>query len=95
VHAFQWSPGLKKRVLPDAVELTDEEIAAEEVGGDTVAYLLPHIWYRICDMPGAEATILRAVEADGFAGLIGVLVHLRLAADGILTPAEWEGRPHN
>ena len=92
VHAIRWSRGLKKRLLPDVVEQSDEEIAAEEVGGDTIAYLLPHTWYRICDIPGAEATILRAVEADGFAGLIGVITQLRLAADGVITPADWEGR---
>lgn len=92
VNAIRWSRGLRGRVLPDVVEQTDAEIAAEEVGGDTIAYLLPHTWYRICDVPGAEAAILRAVEADGFSGLIGVITHLRLTVDGVVTPVDWEGR---
>lgn len=88
--AIRWSRGLRAQLLPDVDEQTDEEIAAEEVGGDTIAYLLPHTWYRLADMPGAQSAVLDAVEADGWEGLIRVLVGYRVGLDGVLTPDEWE-----
>ena len=43
-----WSPGLRAMLLPDEpVELTDEEIAAEEAGGDAVAEIEPGTWRQI------------------------------------------------
>lgn len=89
--AIRWSRGLRALLLPDVEELTDEEVAAEEVGGDTVAYILPHTWYRLADIPGAQAAVLDAVEADGWEGLIKVLVGYRVGVDGVLAPEEWEG----
>ena len=87
--ALRWSRGLRSLLLPDVEEQTDEEIAAEEVGGDEIAALLPHIWYRIAEIPGAEAAVLEAVEADGWEGLLRVLVGYRISTDGVLTPEEW------
>lgn len=87
--ALRWSRGLRELLLPDVDEQTDEEIAAEDVGGDEVAALLPHIWYRLTEIPGAEAAVLGAVERDGWAGLIRVLVGYRISTDGVLTPEQW------
>lgn len=88
--AIRWSRGLRAQLLPEVEEQTDEEIAAEEVGGETVAYLLPHTWYKLADIPGAESAILAAVEADGWNGLLRTLLSFRVGTDGLLTPEEWE-----
>jgi hypothetical protein len=87
--ALRWSRGLRRLLLPDVDEKTDEEIAAEEMGGDDLAVLLPSTWYRICDIPGAESAVLDAVEEQGFEGLIRVLVAYRVGVDGVMTPGEW------
>jgi hypothetical protein len=88
--AIRWSRGLRKLLLPELVEQSDDEIAAEEIGGDTVAYVLPSTWYRLADIPGAQAAVLDAVEADGWNGLIRTLVGYRLGVDGVMAPDEWE-----
>jgi hypothetical protein len=87
--AIRWSRGLRKLLLPDVEEQTDEEIAAEEIGGDTVAYLLPGTWYRLADIPGAQSAVLDAVELDGWEGLIRTLIGYRVGVDGLLTPDEY------
>jgi hypothetical protein len=87
--AIRWSRGLRAQLLPDVDEQTDEEIAAEDVGGDEVAALLPHTWYRLAEIPGAEAAVLEAVERDGWAGLIRTLVAYRVGTEGALTPEQW------
>lgn len=87
--AIRWSRGLRALLLPELEELTDEEIAAEDIGGEEVAVLLPHLWYKIVEIPGADAAVLEAIEADGMEGLIRTLVALRLGTDGLLTPDEW------
>jgi hypothetical protein len=90
--ALRWSRGLRAMLLPDVDESSDEEIAAEDVGGDEVAALLPHTWYRLTAIPGAEAAVLAAVESDGWAGLLRTLIAYRVGTDGLLTPAEWAGQ---
>jgi hypothetical protein len=87
--AIRWSKGLRKILLPDVEEQTDDEIAAEDVGGDEIAALLPHVWNRIVRIPGADAAVLEAVETDGMEGLIRLLVAYRLDVNGVLTPEEW------
>lgn len=87
--ALRWSRGLRAQLLPDVDEQTDEEIAAEDIGGDEVAVLLPYLWYRLTEIPGADAAILDAIESDGMEGLIRTLVAYRLGVDGVLTPDEW------
>ena len=87
--AVRWSRGLRRLLLPDVVEQTDEEVAAEEIGGDTVAYILPSLWYKLADIPGGDALVLNAVEAGGMEGVVKVLVALRLDPSGLLSPDEW------
>jgi hypothetical protein len=87
--ALRWSRGLRAQLLPDVDEQTDEEIASEDVGGDEVAVLLPHLWYRITEIPGADSAVLNAIESDGMQGLIRTLIAYRLGTDGVLTPDEW------
>jgi hypothetical protein len=59
-----WSKGLRK-ILAVEDERTDEEIAAEEVGGDVVALLEPGIWWQITEIPGLPAHLLDEAERGG------------------------------
>lgn len=87
--AIRWSPGLKARLLPDEEELSDDDIAAEDLGGETVAVLAPHLWWRIQNIPEAEIAVLEAVEAAGFDGLLRTLMTYRIEPDGAYTPDQW------
>lgn len=89
--AIRWSKGLRKLLLPDVDEQTDEEIAAEDQGGDEVAMLLPCTWRQICRIPGAQSAVLDAVEAGGFEALVRLLLVFRVGIDGVMTPDEWSG----
>jgi hypothetical protein len=85
--AIQWSRGLRKLLVPDLEDKTDEDIAAEEVGGETVAYIRPDLWYRLANIPGGDALVLDALETGGLQAVIRTLVALRLDPDGLI-PAE-------
>lgn len=85
--AIRWSRGLRKLIAPDLEDKTDEEIAAEEIGGQTVAYIRPDLWYRLADIPGGDALVLDALETGGLQAVLRTLVALRLDPDGLI-PAE-------
>ena len=87
--ALRWSRGLRDLLIPEKEEQTDEEIAAEDIGGDEVAALLPHTWRRLLAIPGAESAVLDAVEAGGWTALVRTLVAYRIDLDGLMTPQEW------
>ncbi|MEU4843283.1 hypothetical protein AB0F99_34130, partial [Nocardia testacea] len=87
--AIRWSPGLKARLLPDTEDLTDEEIAAEDEGGQTIAVLAVWTWRRLREIPGAEIELLEAVERGGWDGLLRVLMRHRIGTHGVYTPEEW------
>jgi hypothetical protein len=92
--AIRWSKGLRAKLLPDVEEQTDDEIAAEEVGGDDIGLLMPHLWYRLADIPGAPDAVLAAVEGGGFDGLVRQLLAYRLDPSGVLSPNEWAAMGH-
>jgi hypothetical protein len=75
-QVLTWSKGLKARF--HVGEVTDDDLAAEEVGGDVVMEVPPAAFSRLCLVPGGTAGLLEAVEADGadagFAYLRRVLV---------------------
>ena len=87
--AIRWSPGLWAKLMPDEDDLTDEEIAAEDEKGSTIAYMAPWTWRRIRAIQGAEIAVLEAVEAHGWGGLLRVLIDLRVGTQGVFTPDEW------
>ncbi|MEU4843268.1 protein rep [Nocardia testacea] len=91
--AIRWSPGLWAKLMPDEDQATDEQIAAEEMDGETVAVLTPWTWRRIAEIDGAEVMVLEAVEASGWEGLLRTLIRLRINASGVYTPEEW-GTPN-
>jgi hypothetical protein len=68
-----WSKGLKARYA--VAELSDEELATEEVGGELVATLSPDDW-RAVVAADASIAILEAAESDGAAGVLAVLATL-------------------
>jgi hypothetical protein len=91
--AIRWSKGLRALLLPGLVELTDEEIAAEEIGGDVIGHIRSRTWYRVCETPGAEAAIRAAIGHGGMEAVIKTLLSYRLGRyldEDVLTPEEWK-----
>lgn len=87
--AIRWSPGLWAKLMPEQDQATDEEIAAEEMEGSTLAYLVPWTWRRIRAIEGAEIAVLEAVETEGWSGLLRTLIAYRIGTQGVYTPEEW------
>jgi hypothetical protein len=79
-QCITWSKGLR-RILEVDDEQTDEEIAAEEIGGEDIALIPGKIWRSITWIPGMPAAILDACEKAGFDGINDLLRRygLRLA----------------
>lgn len=69
VHAIRWSKGLRKELELEP-EATDEELAAEEVGGE-VAYEFTDLeWYQLTKLSAAATTgVLEAAEKAGGDGV--------------------------
>lgn len=72
IRAMYWSNGLRK-LLGALVELddrTDEEIAAEEVGGEGVAVIPSHTWYgSVLRYRGRSLSLILAAESLGTVGV--------------------------
>jgi hypothetical protein len=66
-QCITWSKGLREILAVE--ERTDEEIAAEETGGQDIAQISSAVWCRIVTIPGLDAAVLDAAED---AGLIGI-----------------------
>jgi hypothetical protein len=64
-QAITWSAGLRKLLLGVAPERTDEEIAAEEVGGGLVLEFTPEAWRVVTRVLGLETMLLEAFEQGG------------------------------
>ena len=62
-QAITWSKGLRQ--LLAVTERTDEEIAAEEIGGEDLAVIDGDGWRRIVRIPGLTGLILDQVERGG------------------------------
>lgn len=58
-----WSKGLRK--LLAAPERTDEEVAAEDQGGDVVVLIEHEPWRRVTEIPGLPAYLLDEAERGG------------------------------
>ena len=66
--AITWSKGLRELVGAE-VELTDEELAAEEIGGEDLAVIPAEVWAEIVKIPGLDAALLDVAERSGRAGM--------------------------
>jgi hypothetical protein len=67
-----WSRGLRE-LVGAAPARTDDEIAADEVGGQIVALFDPDTWHQVTMMPGLPALILDEAERAGEAGILAAL----------------------
>jgi hypothetical protein len=77
-QCITWSKGL--RSLLAAHERTDEELAAEEVGGD-VLMLIPYAgWRKVTGVPGLPAYLLDEAERDGAAAVAAALARFGIEA---------------
>lgn len=75
-HLVQWSRGLREAALGigaqlDQDELTDEAIAAAEVGGARVLQIAAGFWWAVRRKRGAAALLLRLVETRTAAPVYG------------------------
>lgn len=75
-RCMSWSVG-GRQVLGLDDDRTDEELAAEEVGGEDVCSLEPEVWARVRRTPGTDAALLDAAERAGALGVGQVLADLR------------------
>lgn len=72
-----WTKGLRALLLPDQpVEATDEEVAAEVVGGEVVAKIAPRGWWGVVAAEDGPVRVLGAAERgrDELASVLGTLV---------------------
>jgi hypothetical protein len=84
--AIRWSKGLRALCLPDEDEQTDEEITAAEVGGETLAVLLPWLYRKIAARPYGEAFLHVAAEQGGYEGIIRYVRAMSLDTSGVMRP---------
>jgi hypothetical protein len=66
-QAITWSKGLRQ--LLAVADRTDEEIAAEEIGGEDLAVIHSDDWRRIVRIPGLSSLILDRAERGGLAAI--------------------------
>jgi len=72
-RAIVWSRYYREVLGMTATEMTDEELAAAEVGGETIAVLSPDCWDGIWTA-GLDTAVLEAAEAGGL-DAINLLLH--------------------
>jgi hypothetical protein len=83
-QCITWSKGLKKRLA--VLEKSDEEIAAEEIGGDVVMMIASESWRQITGVPGLPAYVLDQAEAGGRPAIIGALARFGIDVEGSTDP---------
>ena len=77
-RAITWSRGLRAELLGDEPELSDDEVAAEEVGGETWAILPAESLRAIRRVPGLQTRLLDVAENGGFIELVNLLTAYHL-----------------
>lgn len=82
--SIRWSKGLRSILLPDAEELTDEQIAAAEQDGEVIALIRNDLWRLIEKRPGLSARLLTAAEQGGFREMLALLAGSGLPTEGLL-----------
>jgi len=86
-QAITWSAGLRKRLLAEVPERTDEEIAAEEIGGDHVLGFGSESWRQVVRVRGLATRIQCAYDDGGLAEVAALLAaHGHLLVPGELAP---------
>ena len=80
-QAITWSKGLRKLLLGLEPERTDEEIAADEVGGDLVLEISREAWREVTRHLGLETRLLEAFEVGGPDQVVALAAHYGLVPD--------------
>ena len=88
VPSLRWSRGLRAAVRLGE-ELTDDEVVAEEVGGEVVYRFDASTddWQRVCRLRGGRWAVLRAAEAGGTDAVAQLLHHIRTTGSIPAPPA--------
>jgi len=79
---IRFTKGLRARLLPQEAELTDEELAALQVGGVDVVRFAGWFYRKIARVPGLEGRVLTALDTGGFAALVELLTVYHLDDPG-------------
>jgi hypothetical protein len=80
-QAITWSKGLRELLLDAEPERSDEEIAAEEIGGDAVLSFSPHAWWVVTMHLGLGTRLLEAFERGGQGEALTVAADYGLVPD--------------
>jgi hypothetical protein len=79
---IRFTKGLRARLLPKEAEQTDEQLAAQEVGGVDVVRFAGWFYHKIVRVPGLEGKVLTALDTGGFAALVELLTVYHLDSVG-------------
>ena len=80
-QAITWSKGLRKLLLGLEPERSDEELAAEEVGGELALEITKEAWRCIVREKGLTTQLLEAYEQGGEAAVIALVAGFGLVPD--------------
>ncbi len=80
-RSITMSQGLRKLYLGDEPEKTDEELAAQDRGGDLIARVDNVTGLKIGSNPRLKAHLLDVFENEGYAGLVHAFAALHLTAE--------------
>jgi hypothetical protein len=80
-QCITWSKGLRRLLLGVEPERSDEEVAAEEVGGDLVMEISRPAWRAITRNLGLETRLLEAFERGGQAEAVALAARYGLVPD--------------
>jgi hypothetical protein len=75
-RAITWSVGMRERCGLDEQERTDEEIAADDVGGEVVGRIPGRLWAKVARTKSGPTRVLDAAEQGGAPAVEAVLVAL-------------------
>jgi hypothetical protein len=78
-QAITWSKGLHQLLAVE--DRSDEEVAAEEVGGEIVALIAAETWREVTRIPGLPAHLLDEAERGGAPGIKAALARHGFGTD--------------
>jgi len=80
-QAITWSNGLRRLLLGVEPERSDDELAAEEVGGDLVMEISREAWREVTRVLGLETRLLEEWESGGPGAVIALAAAYGLVPD--------------
>jgi hypothetical protein len=91
---IRFTKGLRARLLPHAMEQTDEELAALAIGGIDAVRFSGWFYRKLARVPGLEGKVLTALDTGGFAALVELLTVYRLDDQAGYWQVEHENHDH-